>query len=81
MDVLTTATGKQFPCNYVVEMQNIRTVYIRIHGVDLVTLATVFGDKNETSELHHGVTVLSGYTIFESILNEGNCIRISLRKE
>lgn len=81
METLTTATGKQFPCNYMVAMPNMGLAFIRIPDTDLVTLATVFSNKSETAELSHNGTVLTGYTEFDSILDEGNCIRISLRKE
>lgn len=81
MEILTTATGKEFSCGYLVAAPHSGTAYIRIHDSNLVTLVTVFSDKNETAELTHGDTVFKGYTKFESILDEGNCIRISLRKE
>lgn len=81
MEILTTATGKEFNCGYLVTSPSSGTAYIRIRGSDLVTIATVFGDKNETAELRHESTVITGYTKFESILDEGDCIRISLRKE
>lgn len=81
MEVLKTATGKEFSCGYLVTSPSSGAAYIRIRGSDLVTIATVFGDKAETAELRHEGTVLAGYTKFESILDEGNCIRISLRKE
>ena len=47
-DVIKTATGKEFSCDYFAVIPNPQQAYIRIVGLPLAEVATIFSNPNET---------------------------------
>lgn len=81
METLTTATGKQFTCDYFNPFPTVGQCNLRVLGAPLATVATVFGNPEETVQLWCGVAYASGYTRLVAIVPEGDAIRVVLGKE
>lgn len=81
MEKLKTATGKEFDCDYFNPFPPVRQTNLRVLNTDLVTVATVFSDPDETVQLCHGVQCASQYTKLVAIVPEGDAIRVVLGKE
>lgn len=80
MESIRTATGKEFPCDYVTVIDLPPRMTIRISGTPLATLASVFGDPMETAQLWYENQHFDGYTALQAIIPEGNVIRVVLGK-
>ena len=81
MEKLKTATGKEFDCDYFNPFPPVGQTNLRVLNADLVTVATVFSDPNETALLSFGVTCAERYTKLVAIVPEVNAIRVVLGKE
>lgn len=81
MDELITATGKKFNCDYFNPFPPAAQVNIRVLGVSLVQVATVFSNPAETVQLWCGDQYLAQHTKVVAIVPEGDAIRIVLGKE
>lgn len=80
MEILKTATGKQFRTDYVAVIPYPPLAYIRIDA-PIATVAEVFSDPEETAELWYGDVHLVGYTQLVAITPEPGMIKIRLRKD
>lgn len=81
MERMKTASGKEFDCDYVSTMPSPARAYIRVRGVPIGTVATVFSDPEETRQLQFGAETIEGHTNLIALVPEGNAIRIVLGKE
>ena len=81
MEKVTTATGKQFDCDYFNPFPPAGQVNIRVLGVSLVQAATVFSDPVETVQLWYEKQYLAHYTRVIAIVPEMDAIRVVLGKE
>lgn len=81
MEKLTTATGKQFNCDYFNPFPAVGQCNIRVLNTPLVTVATVFGKPEETVQLWCDGVYASEYTRLIAIVPEGDAIRVVLGKE
>lgn len=81
MEKVTTATGKQFECDYFNPFAPAKQVNIRVLGISLAETARIFGNPAETVQLWFGNQYLSQHTKVVAIVPEGNAIRIVLGKE
>lgn len=80
MDKIITATGKEFDCDYLTVRPSSDRAFIRVIA-PIETVASVFCNKTETAKLEYCGEVLSGYTKFVSIINEGDAFKVCLDKE
>lgn len=81
MEKLTTATGKNFDCDYFNPSQATNQCNLRVLNESLVTVATVFGNPAETVQLWFEGEYAAQYTKLIAIAPEGDAIRVVLGKE
>ena len=81
MEKLKTATGKEFDCDYFNPFPPAGQTNLRVLNADLVNVAAVFSDPNETVQLCCGVMSAERYTKLVAIIPEANAIRVVLGKE
>ena len=81
MDILKTATGKEFDCDYFNPFPPVGQVNLRVLNASLATVATVFSNPNETIQLWCNERYAAQYTKLVAIVPEGNAIRVVLGKE
>ena len=81
MEKLTTATGKQFDCDYFNPFPPVGQINLRVLAAPLTTVAAVFSDPLETVRLWCGEQYAAQYTKLIAIVPEGNAIRVVLGKE
>lgn len=81
MEKLTTATGKQFDCDYFNPSEVTRQTNLRVLNETIVNVAMVFSDPNETVQLSRGNMSASQYTKLVAIVPVGNAIRVVLGRE
>ena len=81
MEKLTTATGKQFDCDYFNPFQPVGQINLRVLNATLTTVAAVFSNPMETVQLWCGEQYAAQYTKLVAIVQEGNAIRVVLGKE
>lgn len=81
MDILKTATGKEFDSDYLSTIPYPAQMFVRVLNTSLVEVAKVFGDPAETMQLWHGDNYLTGYTHLVAIVPEDNAIKVCLGKE
>lgn len=81
MEKLTTATGKQFDCDYFNPFPPASQVNIRVLGISLVDAASIFGNPAETVQLWHEGQYLSDHTRVVAVVPEMDAVRIVLGKE
>ena len=80
METVTTASGIEFNTDMVSSIPFPPMLYIRVIESTLADIAAVFGNPEETKEIRYGEMFFSGYTL-DALVNEGNAIRVNLRKE
>lgn len=80
METVRTASGIEFNSDSVSSIPFPPILYIRVIGSTILELATVFGDPEETKEIHYGDMVFFDYML-DALVNEGDAIRVNLRKE
>lgn len=78
MEKLTTATGKQFDCDYFNQFPPANQLNIRILGQPLVEVARIFGNPEETVQLWYVQQYVSYHTKVVAIVPEGDAIRVVL---
>lgn len=81
MDKLRTATGKIYSSDLCANVPDMGLLYVRVLGVSLAEVATVFGNPGETVTLFYNDLYISGYTKLDALIPEGDAVRIALRKE
>lgn len=81
MDILKTATGKAFDCDFLVSIPAPERLYIRVKNSDVDTLSQIFGDANETASLVYAGDTIVDFTKLVGIIPETNEIQIVLEKE
>lgn len=81
MDILKTATGKEFDCDYFNPFPPVGQVNLRVLNTPLATVATVFSNPNETAQLWCDNQYAAQYTKLVAIVPEGNAVRVVLGKE
>lgn len=78
MDILKTATGKQFQSDYIAKINNPPRLYVRVIGSDYGTVGAVFSDPRETMTIFHGEYVVTGHTRLVSLSTEEGAIKVAL---
>ena len=81
MDILKTATGKEFDCDYFNPFPPVGQVNLRVLNAPLAIVATVFSNPNETVQLWCDEQYAAQYTKLVAIVPEGNAVRVVLGKE
>ena len=80
MEKIKTATGKEFYCDSVTQIDSPRRVYITIHGATVAEVAAVFSDPRETVQLHYGDIYISQHTTLLGIIPESGMVRVNLTR-
>lgn len=78
MEKITTATGKTFDCDYFNPCPATQQCNLRVLNTNLVDVATIFSDCEETEKMWHDGAYASGYTRLVAIVPESDAIRIVL---
>lgn len=81
MDKVYTATGKDFNCDYVVEIPSPAEIHVRIQNASIADVARVFSDRSETKIIKHGGSEYRGFTNLVAIVPEGIFVRVVLSKK
>lgn len=81
MDILTTATGRKYDCDYFNPSAETRQLNISIHGKTIGELSPVFADRNETASITCDGITAEGYTNLIAIFRAGPAVRVVLEKE
>ena len=81
MEKVFTATGKQYDCDYFNPFPPAAQVNIRVLGVSLVEVASIFGNPAETVQLWWDRLYIANHTKLIAIVPEGDAVRIVLGKE
>lgn len=81
MEKLITATGKHYDCDYFNPFPPAAQVNIRVLGVSLVEVASVFGNPAETVQLWLDQQYIANHTKLIAIVPEGDAVRVILGKE
>lgn len=81
MEILKTATGKEFDCDYFNPFPPVGQVNLRVLNTSLATVVTIFANPDETVQLWYGEQYAAQYTKLVAIVPEGNAIRVVLGKE
>ena len=81
MEIIKTATGKEFSCDSLSTIPEPFRVYIRVTGTTVPQVAAVFSDPSETARLEYGSITITGCTKLLAIIPEGDAVRVNLTKE
>lgn len=81
MEKLTTATGKEFSCDYFNPCQPTGQCNLRIVNEQILTVAAVFSNPCETMQLWCENQYAANYTRLVAIVPESDAIRVVLGKE
>lgn len=81
MELLKTATGKTFDCDYFNPFPPAGQINLRVLNTLLTTVATVFSNPQETVQMWCGEQYAAQYTKLIAIVPEGDAIRVVLGKE
>lgn len=75
-----TATGKEFPSDYLVTIPSPDMLFVRLLDTERETAESVFQNPEETSVLVYGGDRYEGYTGFRSIFDEGDALKVGLER-
>lgn len=81
MEMLKTATGKTFDCDYFNPFPPAGQINLRVLNTTLATVATLFSNHQETVQMWCGEQYAAQYTKLIAIVPEGDAIRVVLGKE
>lgn len=81
MEKLKTATGREFDCDYFNPVSPVGQINLRVLNTPIATVAAVFSNPNETSQLWCDKQYAAQYTKLVAIVPEGNAVRVVLGKE
>lgn len=81
MDMVKTATGKEFPCDFFVTTPTPQQAYFRVLNTPFATVAAVFVDPKETVQLWFGDNYLAHYTKLHAVIPEVDAVQVVLEKE
>lgn len=81
MEKLTTATGKEFSCDYFNPCQPTGQCNLRIANAQISIVASVFSNSVETVQLWCGNQYAANFTRLVAIVPESGAIRVVLGKE
>lgn len=81
MEKVITATGKRFDCDYFNPFPPAAQVNLRVLGVSLVEVASVFGNPADTVQLWWDQQYIANHTKLIAIVPEGDAVRVVLGKE
>lgn len=81
MEILKTAKGQEFSCDYISTIRRPPQAYIRVLNASMAEIATVFSDKTHIAQLICGNTVLDRYTRLVAIIPEMDAVKVVLEKE
>lgn len=81
MDKLTTATGKEYASDYLVTIPKPQMMFVRILGENIDAVREVFQNPEETATLTYADREYTGFTVFDSIVDEGDALKVVLKHE
>ncbi|MCI7807948.1 hypothetical protein MR626_01440 [bacterium] len=80
MDILKTATGKKFDCDFACVLPEMGIAYFRIRNVSLAEIASVFSNPAETIQLWYNDMYIAQYSVLDALIPESGAIRVNLRR-
>ena len=80
MEKLKRATGKELSCDYFAVIPNPQQAYMRIVGLSLVEVATIFSNPNETVQLWYGEYYIANYIKLVALVPEATAIKVVLAR-
>lgn len=81
MEKVVTATGKTFDCDYLVHLDSLAQIYVRVLGVTMATAVETFSNSAETIQLWYGNLYYSGYTKVIAVIPESDAVKIILARK
>lgn len=81
MDELITATGREYQTDYLVTIPKPAMLFVRIFSDDIDAVREVFQNQEETAVLTYAKKEYEGYTILDSIVDEGDALKVVLKHE
>lgn len=81
MDELITATGKIYQSDYLVTIPKPPMLFVRIFDDDIDAVREVFQNPEETAVLTYAQKEYEGYTYLDSIVSEGDALKVVLKHE
>lgn len=81
MEKVTTASGKVYECDYFNPSTMTAQLNLRVIGVSIVDVASVFSDPSETKQLFYEGQYTHNFTKLIAIIPEGIAIRVVLGEE
>ena len=81
MDKVTTATGKEFDTDYLVTIPRPQMLFVRIIGEPIDGVREVFQNPEETATLTYAGREYEGYTVLDSVVDEGDAVKVVLTHE
>lgn len=81
MSNVKTATGRELECDYFNPFPPLGQINLRIKGVPLTEVASIFNDPTETAALHWENQYAALYTKLIALVQEPDAIRVVLGKE
>lgn len=79
-DFIVTATGKKVAVDMVSLNPDPQILYIRVVGKSISETSKIFEDPQETIKLTYGGKEIYGFTKISSITNQGEAVRVSLKR-
>ena len=79
MDKLITATGKEYASDYLVTIPKPQMMFVRIFDDDMDAVRETFQNPEKTATLTYANREYTGYTVFDSIVNEGDALKVVLK--
>ena len=80
MEYLTTTNGIKVQTDMVVNLPSPNILYIHVKGMSFADAAKLFSDEKEMWMLKYGNREYCGYKL-DAIINEGETIRVNMKKE
>lgn len=81
MEKLKTAMGTTFDCDYFNPFPPAAQLNLRVLGVPLTEVVTVFSNAAETVQLWYANQYVANHTRLIAIVPEGGAVRVVLGKE
>ena len=78
MTTVITATGKEFPTDSLVTIPKPKMLYVRLLGETAETVNEVFQNPEETKVVRYRDLEYNGYTVFRSLFDEGDALKVGL---
>ena len=77
---LTTASGKEYPCAFFSELQQMGILYVGVSNMTWAEASALFQDETEMAHLTYAGRTADGYTHLDYIMQEPYGLKAQLSK-